>query len=603
MQALLQRVANSHDELADAEREITAAERRLDLPAAERAIGVLAAERGGAAKTATRRRDQLHRLAFYVDRISRAANNVERLAQLWDAAALHPLSELTGRCLRANASDPGPGRSDGARGNSGSVVGLRSLSVTLTNLIEEYPHLADAASPAREALDAALLHTTDQAWLLLEDARTKLEAVPVPVRPLQMILGRLDTLRILEAFVDRPERARSDLQDNIEQLRLTCEEARSTRDRLASSAEQALARGHWTTGLFDMERAVASLTGEEADRHEADRLEVRLAEARRRKQEVEAAVRRNVELAARYATQQDDPAGDFQGRLGTLAERRDVLQFLMVHVQAERGELYARDLLDVEIQIALERAALAENQFDHTVEPVSRLALAQQTLHQLGTALQDLGPEQRPPGRVVRLCEHWQSLVAQCQQTIAAAEQNRRRLAQRRRRNVWLALGAGALIVTSSVALSMLPWPWLGTQVNAAANDDREVRFQRIAADPVAALARAQTRGAELPPHEAWLLQTWLPLFATEELQPAERAAATLRTAAAMLHATTDASLAAPATGSLITQTITAAVCLIGRSETNADCRAAAADLLDTAVARSVWNGIDRAELLQRCLP
>lgn len=197
-------------------------------------------------------------------------------------------------------------------------------------------------TPALDALSHALEHSTDQAWSQLADSQQKLQAVPVPVRPIQIALGRLDTLRILEAFVDRPERPRSHLLDGLESLRLALEQARDARSSRAR-AEQALARGHWTTGLFDMERAVAGLNqADENDREEAQRLQDRLAEARRRKQEIEAVVRRNVELATRYGMLQDEASSSFADRLQTLADRRDGLLFLAMNLPAERGALLPR---------------------------------------------------------------------------------------------------------------------------------------------------------------------------------------------------------------------------------------------------------------------
>ena len=45
-------------------------------------------------------------------------------------------------------------------------------------------------------MTSALLHLTEQAWQQLDDAEQRLSIVPVPVRPLQLALGRLDTFRM-----------------------------------------------------------------------------------------------------------------------------------------------------------------------------------------------------------------------------------------------------------------------------------------------------------------------------------------------------------------------------------------------------------------------
>jgi hypothetical protein len=443
-------------EIATTER----AESALDLDAAERAVDAIATRYGGSSPTATRQRDRLHRLGFYLQRIARARSNTERVASLWDAVALAPLSELV---AKATATCEGRALGDGA----GGVVGLRSLQITLVNLAEEFPHLPQAA-PALDALTQALAHLTDQGWELLADAEKSLRTQPVPVRPLQVALSRLDTYRILEAFVDRPDRPRSRLQDALESLRLRLDQARAARDRLAKGAEHAMARGHWTTGLFDMERAIAELNPmDERERHEAARLRERLAEAKRRKQEVEAAVRRNVELATRYGTMQDDPSTSFAQRLHVLAERRDCLQLLSMYVPAERVALYGHDLRDVETQIALEEAARAEHEFDGTLDPVRRLQLARHTADQLSASVAAHGLE--PPGRLLRQLEHWRTAASHCQRAVEqAAIEREARL--RNRRRLW-SFATGAIIVCA-LAIGAALRPWFNGTASAATRGD-----------------------------------------------------------------------------------------------------------------------------------
>jgi hypothetical protein len=462
--AYLQRLAGQVDaaraELDEHTAPIAAAIRSLDLRSAEAALDRLASRHGGASPTVARQRDQLHRLAFYLDRVARSEANVERVVSSWDATALRPLTALVADAARAR-----PRRTDATTGN----VGLRSLQLTLLNLAEEFPGLAPVG-PAVEALSQALAHVTDQAWDLLAEARAKLQAIPVPVRPLQLALGRLDTFRILEAFVDRPQRPRSQLQDSIESLRLALEQARATRDRLAETAESALARGHWTTGLFEMERAVAGLQpGDDHEHAEATRLQERLANARRRKEEVEATVRRNVDLATLHGTLQDDPSSTFATRLKVLEERRDCLTFLTMHVPAERSVLYHRDLRDVETQIALERTGLAEHQLDGTIDVHERLRFARATLEQLTSQPATPTPGQELSGRIVRLVEHWRTLTAQCQHAVdqlVAAEAQRRR----QKRRVLAVVFAAIVVTTTAVVFAVRPW-LMGEPASAATKD------------------------------------------------------------------------------------------------------------------------------------
>ncbi len=450
LQRLGEQLAAAHTELQEQCERVLAAERRLDLRAAEAAVDGMATSHGGSSPAAARQRDQLHRLSFYLDRVARAEPNVERVVPLWDAAALQPLSSLVAAAATATGR---PSRGEAHTG----AVGLRSLQLTLVNLAEEFPHL-DQVGPALEALTLALAHVTDQAWQLLAEARQRLQVIPVPVRPLQLSLGRLDTFRILEAFVDRPERLRSQLLDGIEALRLALEQARATRDRLAESAENALARGHWTTGLFDMERAVAGLApGDEQERAEATRLQQRLTEARQRKQEVEATVRRNVDLASLYGTLQDDPSSTFASRLQVLEERRDCLTFLTMHVTHERTVLYHRDLRDIETQIAMERAGLAEHQLDGTVDPHARLQLARTTVEQLSASLTQSEQGLDPPGRVVRVVEHWRTVMEHCQRAVDQVHAEQRTRARQRRRVLAITIAA-IVVTTTAVVIAVKPW-------------------------------------------------------------------------------------------------------------------------------------------------
>ncbi|MEC9047432.1 MAG: hypothetical protein VYA51_05420 [Planctomycetota bacterium] len=447
VQMLANETAAANEALARRRASIEAAQRELDFASAEHHIEAMATEYGGTSAAVAEQRDALHRLAFYLDRIARAAPNVARAAPLWDAERLRALQQFVDAACAAPLQ----------RDSGGGAVGLRSLQLTLGNVAEEFPHLTQAA-PALAALSAALIQLTDNAWQQLSDAEQRLTIVPVPVRPLQLALGRLDTIRMIEAFVDRPERPRSDLLDGLERLRLGLEQARSTRDRLTENAEHALARGHWTTGLFEMERAVAGLSpGDEGERVEAERLLERLQAARRTKQELESAVRRNVELSARYVALEDDAHSTADARLRVLQERRDCLMFLGMHVQTERAELYRQDLRQVETQIALERAEDAERRLNELTDSSQRLRLARETLAALGVDESGQSDPERS-GRVLRLQEHWRSIAATSQASIAAEDEQRAKQQRDRRRMVVVTL---LLIVATTAAVGFAIKPWL----------------------------------------------------------------------------------------------------------------------------------------------
>lgn len=381
---------------------LRAAEQALALDDAAAVVDRIGAAFGGASEAVARHRDRLHRLAFYAERAVQARDNVERLRELvpdQDPAALLAFVDSCRDALAHTANV------DGADTRS---VGLRSLHLALRNLAEEFPSLRERVAPGLEALDRMLGKVTDEAWALVGQAGEKLLQEPVPVRPLQLLLARLDTLRAFEALVDLPQRSRSALLDRIENLRLRIEQAQATRDRLARGAEQALAKGHWTTGLFDMERAAQHLdAGDDLQDRQAAHLKKRLAEAKRRKQELEDAQKRNHELQARYASMLDDPASTVPARQQVLREQRDCLHFLVVHSQRERGALYARDARDVELRLAQESAQQAELELDQTTDPELAVRIAERAVRELEEAGKGFANESDLPGRLSRLLEHW----------------------------------------------------------------------------------------------------------------------------------------------------------------------------------------------------
>lgn len=435
---LLREQANADaDAAAAASTRVAADEARLDLRAAETAVAAVAAERGGASPLVTQLRDRLHRFGFFLERAARGGANVARIATLRPAGELEPVAAF----VAAAAAGLGAARDD-----SGAALGLRSLQATLDSIAAEFPH-AVSAGPARAALHHALAALSDDAWKLVAEARRLLQSVPVPVRPLQLTIGRLDTLRILEALIDRPERPRSHLLDQIEALRMAMEQARATRDRLAASAEHALARGHWTTGLFEMERAAARLAADDSDHEAANRLQERLQEARRKKHDVDAAIKRNADLATRFAALEDDPASAATARQQALAERRDCLTFLAMNVSEDRGALYRRDLRDIDVQLALERAGDAEAQLARVDGAVDRARRARAAVEELAAAITALAADGEPPGRLTRALEQWRGVASRCQHAVDA---ERAQVTQRRR---WRLLSAAIVALATVAAL------------------------------------------------------------------------------------------------------------------------------------------------------
>lgn len=432
---------------------LRAAEESLALDDAAAVIDRIGANFGGTSEAVARHRDRLHRLAFYLERVAQARSNIDRLHELVPDEDPRALLEFVDACAEAVAPALA---GDSARARS---LGLRSLHLALGNLAEEFAAVRARLSPGLETLDRMLGKVTDEAWRLLTEANETLQKEPVPVRPLQLLLGRLDTFRAFEALVDRPQRSRSTLLDRIESLRLRIEQAQATRDRLARGAEQALAKGHWTTGLFDMERAAQHIdNGDDLQDRQAAHLKKRLAEARRRKQELEEAQKRNHELQSRYAALQDDPASTTQDRQQVLREQRDCLQFLVVHTQKDRSALYARDLRDVELRLAQEQSQQAEAELDQTIDVGASTRIAERALRDLEEFSKGWGQSGELPGRLSRLLDHWRRRHAGLVRDfdLRARESSRRK---NRYRFASVALVALALFV-----VALLQWP----ETNAA---------------------------------------------------------------------------------------------------------------------------------------
>ena len=451
LQLLMKQTAAAKEEIEDRVNEISEAEKALDFTQAEQIIDSMASDYGGTSATVAERRDQLYRLGFYIERIARSETKVERIGSLWDPAAVRPLKNLVTEAVKAVAM-----RSRREVSGSGAV-GLRGLQVTLTNVADEFPHLTQIP-PALQALSQTLDHLTNDAWQQLRAAEERLSIVPVPVRPLKLALGRLDTYRLLEAFVDHDDGSRSELIDGIERLRLKLEQARSARDQLAENAENALARGHWTTGLFEMERVVERLNPEDdSERSEADRMLAQLQAARRTKQEIEKAVCRNVELTASYTSLDDDPFSTFEARLRVLQERRDCLMFLQLHVSNERASLYRNDLRSTGTQIAVERAADAEQRLNAETDPLQQLRIARSTIDILSGTKPSSDVVIEQSGRIVRLQEHWSKLAIKCQRTIDSQKQQEQQKQQQRKRLLAITVFA-AIATTTAIGFALRPW-------------------------------------------------------------------------------------------------------------------------------------------------
>jgi hypothetical protein len=440
----------AHGKLLD---DLHAAEAALDLEATRAVLDTAAALYSGASAVVAGLKDRVHRLGFYVERIGHPTPALEDLREQLALADLTvdfgPVSELQRTCAQRAVEH----RLESIAPRRTTVRALRRV---LNDLLTEFPHASLTAGDAAAVLDRTTELLTDLCWKLLEEGNAKLASEPIPVRPLQSIVHRIDTLRRLEILVDRPDRPRADLLERHERLRMQVDQARTARDRLARGAEEAMERGHWTTALYDMERAVDRFredtdTGDGSDQ----RLREQLEKARKHKEAIDKAAFENMQIAARYVEMQDDPQSHHEARLTLLEKRQRVLRFLTENLQAERVEPYRADLQELELTIAQERGDHAEALLDATDDPRERDSIARHTLADLRRGVDDTA---RVGRRMQQLLERWERRVERLRQELRHdLEQKRIASAEQRRRRVLRFAGAGvlALLVAAGVWFSV----------------------------------------------------------------------------------------------------------------------------------------------------
>lgn len=448
-------VENNEQVHRDLMRRLETAEAALDLAEAGRVVDEIARIYSGANQVSASLKDRLHRLDFYLQRIAQPRPSLTQLVEQLDLAEVpHELDrvfELQKTCGEQSLLDPAAARTKG---------GVRGLRDTLLQLGEDFPVLAARLAPATAGLEAAMVCITQRAWVLLDEAEQKLSAVPIPIRLVQRLLNRLDSLRMLESFVDLPERARERLQDEIERVRLRLDQARTTRDNIARGAQEAMDKGHLTTALFDMARAVDEFEEGSEDADEAEPgLSARLAEARQRKQDLDSAMVENRSLAGRYLELLEDDASVLEQRLTVLEERAGVLDRLIRSLGEEKGSVYRQDQREVMRQLMQERADHGELRLDRARGAEERLTIAQETLHHLRSCA-PLASSQEATGRSRRILDHWEHKEDEARRQIAEAEE-RAQAAQRRRSRRSILLTVAVMLVAS---LGIAGWQWAQAQ-------------------------------------------------------------------------------------------------------------------------------------------
>jgi Protein kinase domain len=438
------------------------AEANLDLTGAGVVVEEITAIYGGASTVAAPLKDRLMRLEFYMQRI---AIPQKMLVQLED---LLELSELEHDLATVAAFS----ESCGARVTDGKTVrgkgGARTLLETMRQLLEDFPETRVVVDDAAGALADAMKSITCYAWDRLNEAKAKLDAVPIPIRPVQKLLNRLDAIRMIEAFLDLPDRSRERLQDEIERVRMRLDQARTTRDNIARGAEEAMERGHLTTALFDMARAVDEFEDEDEDEPEHSKhvgqLSARLEEAKRRKLELERSIVENHRLAARYAELLADEKSSMADRLQALEGRSTELNRLIATLGPDKGSHYAADLSEVTLNLVQEEADQGERRLDRATDPATRLEIAQETLRRLRDAAANSAtssdPSRDSSGRIRRLLDHWQFKEREVHDQVSRERQAAVDEQKRRRRSTIVRIAAGFVMLATLLTTWQVVEAW-----------------------------------------------------------------------------------------------------------------------------------------------
>ena len=404
-------------------------EARLDLRQAGQVLVEVVAIYSGASRVTAELKDRLHHFDYYLANIARSRPQLRELAAELELAQVPQHLEVVGEFQKLCAQRTIVGQEEsGARGKGG----CRGLRRALRDLASEFPHAANAAQPAMDALVGAMQSLTSMAWGLVAAARQKLEATPLPVRPVQSVVNKLDRLRLLKAFVDQEDHSRADLLEEIEWVRMRLDQARTARDQLARGAQESEQKGHLTTALYEMGRAVDSFTADmdaDEDGPSLEQLRSRYQELKHKKERLERATVDNRRLAAWYVELQDREDSRFTDRVQALEQRAEVLELLLANLDEERAPPYAADLREVQIHLVQEHADEGERHLGTAASAQTRLELAESTLDNLRRWAWEAGVGGDPAGgsgRVARIIDHWISHVDRARQTLREETGSRR---------------------------------------------------------------------------------------------------------------------------------------------------------------------------------
>ncbi|MHC5062646.1 MAG: serine/threonine protein kinase [Planctomycetota bacterium] len=472
----LEIAANQHEQLYQG---LLAAEAELDLSRAEQVLGSFARVYGGASDLVADLKDRVHRLDFYLARMARLKPCLDPLREQLSSSNLNvdlsALDEFLDSCARHMPSE-------GLWQSNQESESLLRLQRHIAELVSEYPHVQARVGAAESALAEALGGITDQAWELIREADEKLSAPPIPIRPLQSILNQLDHLRVAEMLIDRPDRERLTLLDRLEDLRMRLDHARAARDRITRGAQAAMEEGHLTTALYEISRAVDRFDDQDSERpSEGSPLALQFAEAKRRKEEIEEAQRKNHQLANKHAELKSAEDGNEVEIFALLQEREGVLQFLCTSLGREQSELYAQDLQLVQLDLMRAHASRGEQLVSSAQNAKQRMVIAEQTLNSLRRRAPDDETGLEVLEEAHALIKKWEKahIEASGELSDEVAGRRARELSARTQRSRMLR-GAAASIAAVSLAFLFFQFFWAGSSDAAAGLDQLRAELQEL---------------------------------------------------------------------------------------------------------------------------
>ncbi|MCA8957847.1 MAG: hypothetical protein KDC87_17355, partial [Planctomycetes bacterium] len=391
-------VAHAEATYQDRLSELEVAEVQLDRDAARAAIDGIAAMYTGANEVVAKLRDRLNKLDFFVQRIGSLTGPVGDVAARLDTEGRpHGLAEVVALTLRC--AKPSTGTQETRHRG-----GARTLHDTLRQLLHDFPHLEPTVGAPAAALAAGMRTFTEVAWEAVDEAERKLHSTPVPIRPVQKLLDRLDGMRPAEAYVDIPQRSREQLQDAIESVRLRLDQARSTRDLIADGAKVAMERGHYTTAMFEMSR-VADRFVNTAEEQQA--LREQLAEVQARKQALIDAAAESHRLALEYNSRVADGGATGPERIALLAARAQKLRKLAEELDERKGEPHRADLAALVDRWVAELDGESERELA-AADELERRRIIEGTLVEMQRALDTASGADPVSARTREVFAHWQ---------------------------------------------------------------------------------------------------------------------------------------------------------------------------------------------------